>query len=240
MIKQIRNQDDIIKTLKSRLEAAEKQDENMVKIVNTLKMNDRTRKDELVETRQILQDSLAKSRELEKKTLFQIKQVENADKYAEGLKLKLHEKDQIINDLKIKMNLGEETERNKHLEDKLALCSRERDTVYKANKVLEENLEALNAAKLVETYFFFAKIQIISSLNQMFQLLQDSSLAAVNQTSSQLEMARRELREQDNLIVLIKKEIVSQKQYTLNIITFYEKYCLCSFTNIFKEIKKYL
>ena len=213
MIKQIRNQDDIIKTLKSRLEAAEKQDENMVKIVNTLKMNDRTRKDELVETRQILQDSLAKSRELEKKTLFQIKQVENADKYAEGLKLKLHEKDQIINDLKIKMNLGEETERNKHLEDKLALCSRERDTVYKANKVLEENLEALNAAKLVETYLlFFAKIQIISSLNQMFQLLQDSSLAAVNQTSSQLEMARRELREQDNLIVLIKKEIVSQKQ----------------------------
>ena len=238
MIKQIRNQDDIIKTLKSRLEAAEKQDENMVKIVNTLKMNDRTRKDELVETRQILQDSLAKSRELEKKTLFQIKQVENADKYAEGLKLKLHEKDQIINDLKIKMNLGEETERNKHLEDKLALCSRERDTVYKANKVLEENLEALNAAKLVETYFF-AKIQIISSLNQMFQLLQDSSLAAVNQTSSQLEMARRELREQDNLIVLIKKEIVSQKQYTLNIFSFYEKYCLCSFTNIFKEIKKY-
>ena len=220
MIKQIRNQDDIIKTLKSRLEAAEKQDENMVKIVNTLKMNDRTRKDELVETRQILQDSLAKSRELEKKTLFQIKQVENADKYAEGLKLKLHEKDQIINDLKIKMNLGEETERNKHLEDKLALCSRERDTVYKANKVLEENLEALNAAKLVETYFFFAKIQIISSLNQMFQLLQDSSLAAVNQTSSQLEMARRELREQDNLIVLIKKEIVSQKQYTLNIFYF--------------------
>ena len=220
MIKQIRNQDDIIKTLKSRLEAAEKQDENMVKIVNTLKMNDRTRKDELVETRQILQDSLAKSRELEKKTLFQIKQVENADKYAEGLKLKLHEKDQIINDLKIKMNLGEETERNKHLEDKLALCSRERDTVYKANKVLEENLEALNAAKLVETYFFFAKIQIISSLNQMFQLLQDSSLAAVNQTSSQLEMARRELREQDNLIVLIKKEIGSQKQYTLNIFYF--------------------
>ena len=51
----------------------------------------------------------------------------------------------------------------------------------------------------------------------MFQLLQDSSLAAKNQTSSQLEMARRELREQDNLIVLIKKEIVSQKQYTLNI-----------------------
>ena len=159
LIKQIRNQDDIIKTLKSRLEAAEKQDENMVKIVNTLKMNDRTRKDELMETRQILQDSLAKSRELEKKTLFQIKQVENADKYAEGLKLKLHEKDQIINDLKIKLNLGEETERNKHLEDKLALCSRERDTVYKANKVLEENLEALNAAKLVETYFFLLKFK---------------------------------------------------------------------------------
>ena len=54
----------------------------------------------------------------------------------------------------------------------------------------------------------------------MFQLLHDSSLAAVNQTSSQLEMARRELREQDNLIVLIKKEIVSQKQYTINIFYF--------------------
>ena len=67
----------------------------------------------------------------------------------------------------------------------------------------------------------------------MFQLLQDSSLAAVNQTSSQLEMARRELREQDNLIVLIKKEIVSQKQYTLN------KYFLLLMKNIFMQFCEY-
>ena len=48
------------------------------------------------------------------------------------------------------MNLSEEAERNKHLEDKLQLCEREKNAVYKANKVLEDNLEALNAAKLVK------------------------------------------------------------------------------------------
>ena len=152
LVQQIRNQDQIIKTLKSRLAAAEQQDQNMMKIVNSFKQNDRTRKNELIETRQILQDSLKKTRELEDKTIDQIKRVEKANKYAEELKLLLHEKDIMINDLRYKMNLSEHAEKNKHLEDKLQLCLREKDAVYKANKILEENYEALNAAQLVRKY----------------------------------------------------------------------------------------
>ena len=30
------------------------------------------------------------------------------------------------------------------------MCNREKEAVYKANKILEDNLEALNAAKLVK------------------------------------------------------------------------------------------
>ena len=58
----------------------------------------------------------------------------------------------MINDLRYKMNLSEQAEKNKHLEDKLQLCLREKDAVYKANKILEENYEALNAAQLVMIY----------------------------------------------------------------------------------------
>ena len=57
----------------------------------------------------------------------------------------------MINELKYKVSLGEEAEKNKHLVDKLEMCNREKEAVYKANKILEENLEALNAAKLVTT-----------------------------------------------------------------------------------------
>ena len=150
LILQIKNQDQLIKTLKRRLADAEKQDETMIKIVESLKMNDKTRKSELLETRQILQDSLKKSQDLEQKTLDQIKKVERANKYADGLKLLLHEKDVMINELKYKVSLGEEAEKNKQLVDKLAMCNREKEAVYKANKILEDNLEALNAAKLVK------------------------------------------------------------------------------------------
>ena len=151
LIQQIKNQDQLIKTLKGRLASAEKQDNNVIKILDSLRMNDRTRKTELLETRQILQDSLRKSQDLEKKTIEQIKKVERANKYADGLKLLLHEKDVMINELKYKVSLGEEAEKNKHLVDKLEMCNREKEAVYKANKILEDNLEALNSAKLVTT-----------------------------------------------------------------------------------------
>lgn len=173
LIKQIKNQDQLIKTLKTRLVSAEKQDENMIKILDSLKLNDKTRKTELVETRQILQDSLKKSQDLEQKTIEQIKKVERANKYADGLKLLLHEKDVMINELKYKVSLGEEAEKNKHLMDKLVMCNREKEAVYKANKILEDNLEAMNAAKLVTT----------NSLNCLIFPMFISALARLKQTS---------------------------------------------------------
>lgn len=173
LIKQIKNQDQLIKTLKTRLVSAEKQDENMIKILDSLKLNDKTRKTELVETRQILQDSLKKSQDLEQKTIEQIKKVERANKYADGLKLLLHEKDVMINELKYKVSLGEEAEKNKHLMDKLVMCNREKEAVYKANKILEDNLEAMNAAKLVTT----------NSLNCLISPMFISALARLKQTS---------------------------------------------------------
>ena len=100
LIQQIKNQDEIIKTLKSRLVTAEQQDHNMVQIVESLKLNDRTRKNELMETRNVLEDALKRTRELEDKTIEQIKQVQRSNKYAEELKLMLHEKDIMINDLR--------------------------------------------------------------------------------------------------------------------------------------------
>ena len=173
LIQQIKNQDQLIKTLKTRLASAEKQDENMIKILDSLKLNDKTRKTELLETRQILQDSLTKSQDLEQKTIEQIKKVERANKYADGLKLLLHEKDVMINELKYKVSLGEEAEKNKHLMDKLEMCNREKEAVYKANKILEDNLEAMNAAKLVTT----------KSLNFLIYLIFFSALAGLKQTS---------------------------------------------------------
>ena len=175
LIQQIKNQDQLIKTLKGRLASAEKQDDNMIKILDSLKINDKTRKTELLETRTILQDSLKKSQIIEQKTIEQIKKVERANKYADGLKLLLHEKDVMINELKYKVSLGEEAEKNKHLVDKLEMCNREKEAVYKANKILEENLEALNAAKLVTT-------NLLIYLISQFHFFVFSAIARLEQT----------------------------------------------------------
>ena len=153
LVSQIKNQDEIIKTLKARLEASEKQDQNLGKILNSLKINEKTRLRELEETKALLDESLVRREELEKKNLEQIKEVQSAKKYSEELKLLLHEKDIIINDLRGKMNLSEEAEKNKYLEEKLNICEKEKDAVSKANKILEENYKTLNSANMASLYF---------------------------------------------------------------------------------------
>jgi len=69
------------------------------------------------------------------------------------------------------------------------LCLREKDAVYKANKILEENYEALNAAQL---------------------LLKNTSNPQGNDSSVELNIVKQELSEQDKLIDLLKQEIGSQ------------------------------
>ena len=116
-----------------------------------MKINEKTRLAELEETKKLLDDSLLRRKDLEEKNLEQIKEVQNANKYSEELKLLLHEKDIIINDLRGKMNLSEEAEKNKYLEEKLDICEKEKDAVSKANKILEENYKILNSANIVSS-----------------------------------------------------------------------------------------
>ena len=52
LVRQIKNQDDLIKTLKTRLSASESQDVNLVKILNSLRTNEKTRLTELKETKE--------------------------------------------------------------------------------------------------------------------------------------------------------------------------------------------
>ena len=157
LVSQIRSQDELIKTLKARLEVSELQDKNLGKILNSLKINEKTRLAELEETKKLLDESLQRRKDLEEKNLEQIKEVQNANKYSEELKLLLHEKDIIINDLRGKMNLSEEAEKNKYLEEKLDTCQKEKDAVSKANKILEENYKILNSANIVSSCFLFIR-----------------------------------------------------------------------------------
>ena len=152
LLSQIKSQDELIKTLKARLEVSEKQDQNLGKILTSLKINEKTRLTELEETKKLLDDSLKRRKDLEEKNLEQIKEVQSAKKYTEEMKLLLHEKDIIINDLRGKMNLSEEAEKNKYLEEKLDICQKEMGAVSKANKILEENYKILNSANIVSLY----------------------------------------------------------------------------------------
>jgi len=191
LVSQIKSQDKLIKTLKARLEVSEKQDKNLGKILSSLKINEKTRLLELEETKKLLDESLQRRKDLEEKNLEQIKEVQNANKYSEELKLLLHEKDIIINDLRGKMNLSEEAEKNKYLEEKLETCEKEKDAVSKANKILEANYKILNSANI--------------ALNFSSQYQSEESV-------SELTIIKKELSEQDNLIVLLKTEIGSYKK----------------------------
>ena len=117
--------------------------------------------------------------DLEKKNLEQIKEVQTAKKYTEELKLLLHEKDIIINDLRGKMNLSEEAEKNKYLEEKLDTCEKEKDAVSKANKILEENYKILNSLNMVKVIYFIGNYLIFSSAGA--QLLLSISERGVEQ-----------------------------------------------------------
>lgn len=92
---------------------------------------------------------MQRMKDLESKNLQQIKEVQAANKYTQELKLLLHEKDIIINDLRSKMNISEEAEKNKYLEEKLQMCEKEKDAVSKANAILEENYKILDSANIV-------------------------------------------------------------------------------------------
>ena len=97
----------------------------------------------------LLERSMQRMKDLESKNLQQIKEVQTANKYTQELKLLLHEKDIIINDLRSKMNISEEAEKNKYLEEKLQMCEKEKDAVSKANAILEENYKILDSANIV-------------------------------------------------------------------------------------------
>ena len=55
LVRQIKNQDDLINTLKARLSASESQDANLAKILNSLRTNEKTRLTELKETKERFQ-----------------------------------------------------------------------------------------------------------------------------------------------------------------------------------------
>ena len=76
---------------------------------------------------------MRRMKDLERKNLDQIKEVQSASKYTQELKLLLHEKDIIINDLRSKMNLSEEAQKNRYLEQKLEMC--ESYTIMSLNTV---------------------------------------------------------------------------------------------------------
>ena len=78
----------------------------------------------------------------------------HAEKKVEKLKLKLHEKDSVIKDLKSRMKDGAEAEKIKYLEGEVELCQKEKVSEQKAREKLEKNMENLNTASLVGIHLF--------------------------------------------------------------------------------------
>ena len=86
-------------TLKERLKSAEKQEENIKYIVETLKSSDKARLRELKDTKDLLQFSQDKIQHLENVTVQQINKVQTSERKMTKLKLKLHAKNAVIKDL---------------------------------------------------------------------------------------------------------------------------------------------
>ena len=139
--------------MKARLRSAEKQEQNVKYIVETMKASEKVRKIELKETKDLLGYSREKMRHLENITVQQISKVHDVEKNMEKLKLKLHEKDSVIKDLKNRMKLGEQSEKLKYLEGEIDLCQKEKVSEQQARQKLEKNMDNLNTASLVSNYF---------------------------------------------------------------------------------------
>jgi len=184
---QIKNQDEIIKTLKARLKSVEKQEENMKYIVDTMKSSENARKKELQETKDLLQYSRGKIKHLENITEHQISKVHNAEKKMEKLKIKLYKKDSIIKDLRSRMKLGEQSAKVKYLEGEVEICQREKKSEQETRQILEKNLENLKAASLV---------------------LQQTG----GKTQEDIQLMKKELADENNLIGLLKMELVNHKK----------------------------
>merc|ERR1712142_952755 len=184
---QIKNQDEIIKTLKARLKSAEKQEKSIKYIVDTMKSSENARKKELQETKDLLKYSRAQIKHLENITEHQTLEMLNTEKKVEKLKLTLHKKDTKIKDLKNRLKQGEQTEKVKYLEGEIELCQKEKISERETRKVLEGNLENLKTASMV---------------------LQQSG----GQTQEDFQLMKKEVDDQNNLIGLLKKELVNHKK----------------------------
>ena len=106
------------------------------------------------------------------------------------------------------MNLSEEAEKNKYLEEKLEMCEKEKDAVSKANKILEENYKILDSVKLVRLHQF-----IKQTLNYDLQAMNHTAKYKSQESSNEVTIIKKELTEQDSLIVLLKSEIGSYKRW---------------------------
>ena len=149
LLSQIESQDQIIQTLKNRLESAEKQEKSIAIIVDSLKASDRTRQRELKETKDLLEYSREKIYHLENITVQQIKKVHDAESDIQDMKLALKEKDNIIADLKRRLEHGEQAEEINFLKEEISICNKQKANEVEIRRKMEETMSNLEKADKV-------------------------------------------------------------------------------------------
>lgn len=163
LLDQIENQDKIIKTLKSRLEIAEKQNRNVKSIMEVEKVNTDASKIELKETQDLLTFAKQKIKDLESAAMKKSKELLLVQKEVGKFKLEVADRDNTIEELKNQLN-GVNAEKIKQLEEELDMCTNSELAVRKnLEKTKEANREATLCGERVEEFKNTDELKLLMS-----------------------------------------------------------------------------
>jgi len=204
LLDQIENQDKIIKTLKARLEIAEKQNRNVKSIMEVEKVNTDARNLELKETQDLLTFAKQKIKDLESEAIKRSKELLLVQKEVGKFKLEVADRDNTIEELKNQLN-GVNAEKIKQLEEELDMCTNSELAVRKnLEKTKEANREATLCGERVEEFKNTDELKLLMSQIED----QDTTLQLLKEHIQEQTKTQSAL----DKIILNKDEIVKRLQ----------------------------
>jgi len=193
LLSQIKNQEEIINTLKSRLNSHESQTSSsrMKHFANTFKATEESHKMELGMSKKLLKFSQEKTMELDHKNQEQEKLIADMVHEIENLKIFLKIKDKKINALTHELEHGKAMTEVENLRDELLESKRETEMQKDARLKLEENFSKIIQANYEE--------------ERTEKMIEKSD-------SKKVGLLMEQIKEQDTRLKLLLEQITEQKR----------------------------
>jgi len=208
LLSQIKNQEAIILTLKSRLETQESQTQSMHSLVQSFRLNEDAHQSEVSMTKELLATMRKKVTKLEEEKSKSVKEHSSMRHELENLKILVHIKDRKIKELKDELEHGTVATQVEQLRDEVSTYKKQIEIEKTARTSIQNNYYRVVASQKREESELNEEVKTAVNLleNQIKQ--QDKSLVLQDQQLSEQSVTIEVL----NMIILQKDDMVFRLQ----------------------------